>query len=153
MRAPKAKALSAHFTVLNLGARGQGQADAPPGHYTLEQMADDACGLLAHPGVARSHWLGLSVGGTTGQVMALRHLEVLDRLVRVDASHLPNLDRRMRSSRLYWTFCLPRPKAEGALTHQARELRVQHLLHQCQCRWRARVSPRGQHQQAVQLHA
>jgi len=34
---------------------------------------------------------------------------------------------------------LPRPEAEGALTHQTRKLRVQHLLHQGQGRRRARV--------------
>lgn len=86
MWGPQVEALSAHFTVLNVDTRGHGQTDAPPGPYTLEQMADDAHGLLAHLGVTRTHWLGLSMGGMIGQVMALRHPEVLDRVVLADTT-------------------------------------------------------------------
>ena len=86
MWAPQVEALSAHFTVLNVDTRGHGQTDAPPGPYSLEQMADDARGLLAHLGVARTHWLGLSMGGMIGQVMALRHPEVLDSVVLADTT-------------------------------------------------------------------
>ena len=86
MWTPQVEALSAHFTVLNVDTRGHGQTDARPGPYTLEQMADDARGLLAHLGVARTHWLGLSMGGMIGQVMALRHPEVLDRVVLADTT-------------------------------------------------------------------
>ncbi len=86
MWAPQVEALSAHFTVLNMDTRGHGQTDAPPGPYSLEQLADDAHGLLAHLGVARTHWLGLSMGGMIGQVLALRHPEVLDRVVLADTT-------------------------------------------------------------------
>jgi len=86
MWAPQVAALSAHFTVLNVDTRGHGQTDAPLGPYSLEQMADDVHGLLAHLGVARTHWLGLSMGGMIGQVLALRHPQVLDRVVLADTT-------------------------------------------------------------------
>lgn len=86
MWAPQVQALSAHFTVLNVDTRGHGQTDAPPGPYSLEQMADDVTGLLAHLGVARTHWLGLSMGGMIGQVLALRHPAVLNRVVLADTT-------------------------------------------------------------------
>lgn len=86
MWAPQVEALSAHFTVLNVDTRGHGQSDAPAGPYSLEQLADDVHGLLAHLGVTRTHWLGLSMGGMIGQVLALRHPEVLDRVVLADTT-------------------------------------------------------------------
>jgi proline iminopeptidase len=42
----------------------------PP--YTLEDMADDAVGVLSALGVARAHVVGVSMGGMIGQLMAAR---------------------------------------------------------------------------------
>jgi proline iminopeptidase len=42
----------------------------PP--YTLEDMADDAIGVLSALGVARAHVVGVSMGGMIGQLMAAR---------------------------------------------------------------------------------
>ena len=86
MWAQQVHVLSAHFTVLCVDTRGHGGTDAPAGPYALEQMADDVHGLLAHLGVSRTHWLGLSMGGMIGQVLALRHPEVLDRVILADTS-------------------------------------------------------------------
>ena len=86
MWAPQIDALARHFTVLNYDTRGHGGTSAPPAPYTLEQLADDAHGLLQHLGVTRTHWLGLSMGGMIGQTLALRHPEVLDRVVLADTT-------------------------------------------------------------------
>jgi proline iminopeptidase len=42
----------------------------PP--YTLEDMADDAVGVLSALGVARAHVVGVAMGGMIGQVMAAK---------------------------------------------------------------------------------
>ena len=81
---PQMAALEAHFTVLRFDTRGHGRSDAPPGAYTLAQMADDALGLLDVLKVERTHFVGLSMGGMIGQHLALKAPQRIDRLVLAD---------------------------------------------------------------------
>lgn len=83
---PQAVALRGHYRVLRYDTRGHGQTEAPVGAYTLEQLADDVRGLLDALGIKRTHYVGLSMGGMIGQTLALRHPEVVDRLVLCDTS-------------------------------------------------------------------
>jgi 3-oxoadipate enol-lactonase len=78
--------LNKHFTVLRYDIRGHGQTQATEGPYTLEQLAEDIHGLLKHLGVVRTHWLGLSLGGMIGQVLAIRHPEIMDHVVIADST-------------------------------------------------------------------
>lgn len=86
MWAPQVQALAAHYTVLAYDIRGHGQSGVTLGPYSLEGLADDAQALLAHLGMERTHWVGLSLGGMIGQVLALRHPQLLDRVVLADTN-------------------------------------------------------------------
>jgi pimeloyl-ACP methyl ester carboxylesterase len=49
--------------------------------YTLEDMGDDAIGLLDGLGIRRAHVCGASMGGMIAQIMAIRHPERVSSLV------------------------------------------------------------------------
>ena len=77
--------LAHRFRVLSYDMRGHGKSDATGEDlsrgYTLEQLADDVAALTAKLGHSRFHYVGLSIGGMIGQVLALRNPALLDRLV------------------------------------------------------------------------
>ena len=112
MWAPQLQFLASRFTVLAYDIRGHGASSVPPGPYTLEQLADDAHALLRHLKVQRTHWVGLSLGGMIGQVLALRHPEVLDHVVIADSNgHVPPAGQAMWAERA----ALARSQGMGAL--------------------------------------
>jgi 3-oxoadipate enol-lactonase len=83
---PTVPALKDRFRVLRYETRGHGQTEAPKGSYSLEQLADDALALLKALGIARTHWVGLSMGGMIGQTLALKAPEVFLSLSLCDTS-------------------------------------------------------------------
>lgn len=78
--------LTKRYKVLRFDTRGHGQSSAPPGPYTLEQLADDTHGLLAALGIARTHWVGLSMGGMIGEAFALKYPGVFQSMVLADTT-------------------------------------------------------------------
>ena len=79
-------ALKKNFKVLRFDTRGHGQSSAPPGDYTLDQMADDVKGLFDALGITRTHWVGLSMGGMIGQTFALKYPGIYQSLVLADTT-------------------------------------------------------------------
>jgi 3-oxoadipate enol-lactonase len=77
----QAQALSGRYRVLRYDTRGHGGSSAPPGPYSLEQMADDLHGLLTGLGVAQTHFVGISMGGMIGQTLALKYPMLLQGLI------------------------------------------------------------------------
>jgi 3-oxoadipate enol-lactonase len=67
--------LSTRYRVVALDNRGAGRSDKPFGHYTLEQMADDAIAVLDAAGVASAHVVGASMGGAISQIIGLKYPE------------------------------------------------------------------------------
>jgi len=76
-----AAALSPQFRVIRIDARGHGKSPVPKGPYSLDELADDVLALLDKRGIARAHWVGLSMGGMIGQAFAIDHPGRLHRLV------------------------------------------------------------------------
>jgi 3-oxoadipate enol-lactonase len=65
--------LATRYRVVALDNRGAGRSDKPFGHYSLEQMADDAVSVLDDLGIDSAHVVGASMGGAIAQLVALRH--------------------------------------------------------------------------------
>jgi 3-oxoadipate enol-lactonase len=74
------------YRVLRFDTRGHGHSSVPQGPYTMETLAGDVIGLLDFLGIERTHFVGLSMGGMIGQVLAARYPERLEKLVLCDTS-------------------------------------------------------------------
>jgi pimeloyl-ACP methyl ester carboxylesterase len=76
-----------------------GRPDVP---YTLDDMADDAVGLIDALGVERAHVAGASMGGMIAQVAAIKHPERVKSLVSIMSTtgrrDLPPGDRETLSA-------------------------------------------------------
>lgn len=83
---PQMAALTKNFKVLRFDTRGHGRSGAPLGEYTLEQLADDAKGLLDALQIKETHWVGLSMGGMIAQAFALRYPGVFKSIVLADTT-------------------------------------------------------------------
>lgn len=82
----QAKVLRGKYKVLRYDTRGHGQSSAPPGEYTLEQLADDVKALLDALEIRQTHWIGLSMGGMIGQTFALKYPGVFESMVLADTT-------------------------------------------------------------------
>jgi 3-oxoadipate enol-lactonase len=78
---PQVPALAERFRVIRYEIRGHDGAPVPDGPYSLDDLGADAIALLDHLGVARTHVVGLSLGGMTGMWLAINAPERVDRLV------------------------------------------------------------------------
>jgi len=103
---------SRHFRCIAVDNRGTGRSPKPPGPYSLEELADDAAEALEG---RRAHVAGFSMGGYIAQLLALRHPELVDRLVLVCTAtggdgHVLTPD----ATREVWEANAHRPPAEFA---------------------------------------
>ncbi|WP_396657328.1 alpha/beta fold hydrolase [Microbacterium sp.] len=69
------------FRCILIDNRGAGASDAPDGPYTTARMADDAAEVLREVSAAPAGVVGISMGGAIAQQLALRHSELVDRIV------------------------------------------------------------------------
>ncbi len=84
---PLARSLSGQFRVICPDVVGRGDSDwlADPKHYVLPQYLADMVTLVARLDVARVHWVGTSMGGLIGMLLAGQKASPVGRLVLNDA--------------------------------------------------------------------
>ena len=76
----QAEAFTDEFRVLRYDHRGHGGSPAPPGPYTVDELAGDVLALLDELGIESVTFVGLSLGGAVGMTLALRAPERIERL-------------------------------------------------------------------------
>jgi 3-oxoadipate enol-lactonase len=77
-------ALAGDFRVLRYDQRGHGGTDAPAGPYDFDILTTDALALLDAFGIAKAHFVGLSMGGMTALALAQQHPKRVERLIPCD---------------------------------------------------------------------
>jgi pimeloyl-ACP methyl ester carboxylesterase len=66
------RALAGPFDCLVVETRGTGRSDAPPGPYSVSELADDVAAVLADAGVRSAHLVGAGLGGMVALETAAR---------------------------------------------------------------------------------
>lgn len=69
-----------HF-VICYDTRGHGQSSAPQGPYNIDQLGQDVVNLLDHLKIAKADFCGISMGGLTGQWLAIHRPEHFNHVV------------------------------------------------------------------------
>lgn len=67
--------LAAGWRVLRLDMRGHGGSDAGPDDCTMSMLAQDVAEVLDFLGIAKVHFVGVSIGGMIGQVFGIEHAD------------------------------------------------------------------------------
>jgi 3-oxoadipate enol-lactonase len=78
--------LSERFRVVLLDNRGVGESDAPPGPYSVAEMAEDVATVLDNAGIERTNLFGVSLGGYIAQEFALTHPDRVEKLILVSTA-------------------------------------------------------------------
>ncbi len=73
-------AFEERFRVVRYDTRGHGRSPVPGGPYSIDDLADDLVALLDSFDIARTHLVGLSLGGMTAMRVAARNPDRIDRL-------------------------------------------------------------------------
>ncbi|HEU5438021.1 MAG TPA: alpha/beta fold hydrolase, partial [Ktedonobacterales bacterium] len=74
------------YRTIAMDHRDTGDSDEVADDYTAADLADDAAALLETLGITRAHVVGISLGGFVALHFALRHADLLDKLVLVSTS-------------------------------------------------------------------
>ena len=126
------------FRVLRYDTRGHGQSSAPPGSYSIAQLAEDVLDLLNKLKIEQAFFCGLSIGGMIGQWLGVHAADRMRKLVLANTAAKaaqprngtiasPRLKRAgcrpwfPRFSTLVHA-CLPRRKSAGCGAHRSHAL-------------------------------
>lgn len=78
--------LASRHRVIAVELQAHGHTADIDRDMTFEQDADDVAALLAHLDISKAHILGFSNGGTTALQIAMRHPQLVERLVPIAAA-------------------------------------------------------------------
>ncbi len=74
---PQMNMLRDKYRILTYDTRGHGDTEVSKGPYSIAALADDVIGLLNALEINKTHFVGLSMGGMIGQLLAARHSDKL----------------------------------------------------------------------------
>ena len=69
------------FFVICYDTRGHGLSSTPHGPYTIEQLGQDVIDLLDHLKIEKTSFCGISMGGLTGQWLAIHYPQRFNHVV------------------------------------------------------------------------
>ena len=78
--------LSNEYRVINMDHRDSGDSALGTGPYTIADMADDAAGVIRNLNLSPAFVMGISMGGFVSLELAIRHPELVEKLVLVSTS-------------------------------------------------------------------
>lgn len=78
---PQIDALQDDFFIICYDTRGHGASSAPQGPYTIDHLGQDVINLLDHLNVKKANFCGISMGGLTGQWLAIHKPEYFNHVV------------------------------------------------------------------------
>ena len=70
---PQIDALQNDYFIICYDTRGHGQSFAPTGPYSLDQLGQDVINLLDYLNIDKAFFCGISMGGMTGQWLAINY--------------------------------------------------------------------------------
>ncbi len=75
------KFFSTHYRVITVDTRGHGKSPRGDAPFTLAQFADDLYFFMSMHGIMKAHLLGFSDGGNIALLFALKHPEMIHKLI------------------------------------------------------------------------
>lgn len=70
---PQIDALQNDYFIICYDTRGHGKSSAPKGPYSLNQLGQDVINLLDYLNIDKAFFCGISMGGMTGQWLAIHY--------------------------------------------------------------------------------
>lgn len=78
---PQIEFFQKDYFVVCYDTRGHGGSTAPQGPYQLDQLGQDVIHLLNHLNIQKAAFCGISMGGLTGQWLAINHPERFNHVI------------------------------------------------------------------------
>jgi 3-oxoadipate enol-lactonase len=93
-------ALKQQYRCIAYDHRGQGQSEVTLGGYDMENLYQDAVGLIEALGIAPCHFAGVSMGGFMGMRLAARRPDLIRSLILMETSADPEPEENRGKYRL-----------------------------------------------------